>query len=144
MKQATVFPLCLFLLAMVAFDGCSRQSRLADRIIGANHVLVLKRTGPHEAVSMSIEGEEVSAVVRAASSATAKAREAGPPPAFDANIKIAFLKGSNVLAVVIANEGRFAIDDQEYVDGTGTLRALGSAPIEKWRPTSYEQYQRPR
>lgn len=132
-------------MALAGSDGCSRQSKLADRIAGANRVIVLRRTAPHEAVSMAIEGKEVIAIIRAVSSATPnKARGGGAPPAFDDNIKIEFLKGSNMLAVLVSNEGVFSNDDKEYLDDTGRLSALRSASLEKWQPTSYEQYQRPR
>ena len=94
---------------------------------------------------MSIEGKEAVAIIRAVLSATPnKARGGGPPPAFNGDIKIEFLKGSNMMAVLISNEGVFSTGDKEYLDSTGALSALGSAPPENWQPTSYEQYQRPR
>src|SRR6266404_284677 len=133
MKHATAIPSCLLLLALAVSERCSRQSKLADQIAGANRVIVLKRTAPREAVSMSLEGEEAITIIRAAASATPyKIRGGGAAPAFDDNIKLEFLRGSNTLAVLISNEGVFSTDGKEYLDDTGALRALRSAPLGKW------------
>jgi len=142
MKQPTKVLLCLLLLVTTAFSGCSRRSELAERIAHTDRVLVLRRAGPHRAVSISLEGKEAIAIVTAAASATEKARRGGAPPAFDDDIKIAFLMGSNVLAVVVSNEGRFSTGGKEYMDETGTLSALRNAPAETWRSIAYDQYER--
>ena len=141
MKQPLFFPLCCCLIAIVHLEGCARKSPLADRIAGANQVIVLRRTGAHQAASRSITGDEATAIVRAAVSATLNPQKGGAAPAFDDDIKIMFLNGSNVLSVVLANQGRFATDGNEYMDESGILRQLGTASADKWHATSYEQYQ---
>jgi hypothetical protein len=142
MKQPANVLLCLLLVATATSGGCSRHSRLADRIARTDRVLVLRRAGPHRAVSMSLEGKEVNAIVTAAASAAERAQQGDAAPAFDDNIKIAFLIGSNVLAVIVSNEGRFSTDGKEYMDETGTLSALRNTPAETWRPFAYDQYER--
>src|SRR5207302_6057196 len=107
-------PVCAGLLLLAVIVGCSRPSHLAHKIAHTDQVLVLRRVGPHKAASVSIEGAKAKEIVEAVSSATR--REWGGSTAFEDDIKIAFLRGSNPLAVVVCNRGRFSIDGCSYVD----------------------------
>src|SRR6185436_17047603 len=100
----TKFVFCAGMLLLGAIGGCSRHSHPPQKIARADQVLVLRRAGPHKATSMSIESTKAREIVQAVSCATRKPW--GGSAAFDDDIKIAFLRGSNLVAVIVCNQGR--------------------------------------
>jgi hypothetical protein len=140
MSRTMPFGSRLLLLVLLCSTGCSNHQTLADRLAEATRVVACKRTNPHEAVSISFEGEEAQRIVRAVSSAKPSGGDAAP----SANaIRIEFLRGTNRLAIIECVEGLFWIPSEKivyYSDNTQTLSRLEAIPQEKWHPMSEEAY----
>ena len=101
----------------------ARMARFADRIASADQIDACALSSPVP-VLVSVTGLEARRVIGAVSSANRDT--ASYPNIWE--VKVRFLKGTNVLAEIKSSGDLFLVNGKQYRDSTGALRELAVMP----------------
>ena len=106
---------------MLALFGCSKPTyppaELSQRLATADRAVVTNSLPPFGSV---VTGEEVSRLAKAIASATQDKSPAGAM--FNWDVK--FYSGTNFLCLIHMQDRGFLLEDEEYSDDTGVLKAF--------------------
>src|ERR1041385_6420246 len=124
MKPTTPFLMSLLLPALLACGGCSRspRARFADRIAGADTILLARVSATNGPTIISVGQREAGEIANAVRSATSGPGDTAP--SFYEAARIEFRKGTNALGTIIAYEEGFWLDQESYKDETGVVRGM--------------------
>ena len=118
----------LLMVLVLALGGCSAQKSLAQRLAGADRVIV---TNTSDGLGITVTGEQVKKVVEA----IATAKKESPVVTAAVGLSLEFYKGVEHLGTVIAAYEVFVVDHEPYRDTTGTLKAIYERYREEHPPT---------
>lgn len=107
----------LVLVPVLVLCACSAQKSLAQRLAGADRVVV---TNTSEGLSISVTGADVSKIVQA----IASGRKESPLVSAALGLTLEFYKGAAHLGTVNTSYTVFWVGNKPYSDTTGTLTAL--------------------
>ena len=117
MKKNTQYIVGLLLVTLLVLFGCSPQKSLANRLKGADHVVV---TNTVEHLSISVTGEAVNQLVQA----MATAKKERPDIEAAVGLTLEFYKGGAHLETVRTSSQIFWVGNTPYSDRTETLNGL--------------------
>jgi hypothetical protein len=114
-------------LLLICFLGCSPQKNLAERLKGADRVVV---TYAREDLSISIIGEEVDKIIQAIEIS----KKESPYVAASPFLQFQFYKGKEHLGDVVTAYELFVIDQKPYKDTTGVIKELSERYLKEHPP----------
>ena len=107
----------LALAVLLCVVGCSPQKDLANRLKGADRVVV---TNTIQGFSISVSGADVDKVIQA----IAAGKKESPLVEAALGLTLEFYKGAQHLGSVTTSYTLFWVGNKPYNDATGTLKAL--------------------
>ena len=130
-QNASVKTIGVLLVLLLTF-GCSPQKRLADKLRGADRVVV-SNVADH--LSIALTGDDANKLV----AAIGAARRESPMLEAGIGLELQFFRGTQHLANIGIGDLVFAIDKRPYLDTTGTLKALNQKYREEHPPMLHDK-----
>jgi hypothetical protein len=138
-RNKSIFAVFLTLAAFSAYLFLAFPlSRFAAKIARADQVVASTTKGT---ASITIIGENARRLIEAVSSAKRKRYPPGVTDACIYDVKITFLRGTNVLGDILSCKDIFIVSGRKYRDGSGVIGELAVTPI---RTAYAEQHRRQR